>query len=55
MIDDRVIEINPRLTVSYIGLRALCRTNLAAAIVDHEAPLRFVARPVGFDAIGRIL
>lgn len=52
---DRVIEINPRLTVSYIGLRALCRTNLAAAIVDHEAPLRFVARPVGFDAIGRIL
>ena len=31
--DDRVIEINPRLTTSYVGLRALSRTNLAAAML----------------------
>jgi tyramine---L-glutamate ligase len=30
--DDRVIEINPRLTTSYVGLRVLSRTNLAAAM-----------------------
>lgn len=31
---DYVIEINPRLTTSYIGLRALSRTNLAQAMLD---------------------
>lgn len=31
---DVVIEINPRLTTSYIGLRAACRNNLAAAMLD---------------------
>jgi predicted ATP-grasp superfamily ATP-dependent carboligase len=30
--DDFVIEINPRLTTSYIGLRAAARTNLAHAM-----------------------
>ncbi len=30
----QVIEINPRLTTSYVGLRKLCRTNLAAALLD---------------------
>ncbi|HVA50065.1 MAG TPA: ATP-grasp domain-containing protein [Pirellulales bacterium] len=30
---DVVIEINPRLTTSYIGLRAACRQNLAAAML----------------------
>lgn len=30
---DWVIEINPRLTTSYIGLRQLCETNLAAALL----------------------
>jgi predicted ATP-grasp superfamily ATP-dependent carboligase len=38
---DQVLEINPRLTTSYIGLRALAQTNLA------ETMLRLVqARPV---------
>lgn len=32
--DDVVIEINPRLTTSYIGLRQLAKTNLAAAMLD---------------------
>jgi tyramine---L-glutamate ligase len=31
--EDWVIEINPRLTTSYIGLRALCRDNLAGAML----------------------
>jgi predicted ATP-grasp superfamily ATP-dependent carboligase len=31
--DDRVIEINPRLTTSYLALRQLLRTNLAAAML----------------------
>jgi hypothetical protein len=30
---DHVIEINPRLTTSYIGLRALAKTNLAEAML----------------------
>jgi predicted ATP-grasp superfamily ATP-dependent carboligase len=32
--EDYVIEINPRLTTSYIGLRRLTRNNLAAAMLD---------------------
>lgn len=31
--EDWVIEINPRLTTSYVGLRALAETNLAAALL----------------------
>jgi probable H4MPT-linked C1 transfer pathway protein len=31
---DVVIESNPRLTTSYVGLRAMCATNLAAAMLD---------------------
>ena len=31
--DDCVIEINPRLTTSYIGLRAACQQNLAHAML----------------------
>ena len=30
--EDVVIEINPRLTTSYVGLRAAARTNLAEAM-----------------------
>ncbi len=30
---DRVIEINPRLTTSYVGLRALARSNLAETML----------------------
>jgi len=35
--DDRIIEINPRLTLSYVALRMLCTTNLAAAMLDPQA------------------
>lgn len=34
---DRVIEINPRLTTSYVGLRALCGANLAGALLAVAA------------------
>jgi predicted ATP-grasp superfamily ATP-dependent carboligase len=34
---DYVLEINPRLTTSYVGLRAACRQNLAAAMLDIAA------------------
>ncbi|PHR89453.1 MAG: hypothetical protein COA78_35835, partial [Blastopirellula sp.] len=32
--DDVVVEVNPRLTTSYLGLRQLCQQNIAAAMVD---------------------
>ena len=39
--DDVVIEINPRLTTSYVGLRAATKCNLAAAMLAlAEATLR---------------
>jgi tyramine---L-glutamate ligase len=55
---DRVIEINPRLTTSYVGLRAAAQTNLAAAMLaiaaGQPADLRFGAGPVEFTADGVI-
>ncbi len=51
---DHVIEINPRLTVSYAGLRKLAQTNLAAAMLDVEAPVRFADGSVRFDAAGNV-
>ncbi|MGC4003625.1 MAG: ATP-grasp domain-containing protein [Pirellulales bacterium] len=32
--DDYVIEINPRPTVSYVGLRKACRNSLARAMLN---------------------
>ncbi|MEX2186912.1 MAG: ATP-grasp domain-containing protein [Pirellulales bacterium] len=55
--DDVVVEINPRLTTSYVGLRRLAETNLAATLLDVAAG-RFIAAPtfrpgkVEFDADG---
>jgi predicted ATP-grasp superfamily ATP-dependent carboligase len=34
--DDVVIEINPRLTTSYVGLRTLAESNLVQAMIDVE-------------------
>jgi len=57
--DDTVIEINPRLTTSYIGLRALAEANLAAAMLnvakgEDPQPLRWRPGTVRFDAAGGI-
>jgi predicted ATP-grasp superfamily ATP-dependent carboligase len=53
--EDHVIEMNPRLTTSYIGLRRLARENIAHAILNvtlglpqpevtwHDGPLSFTA------------
>jgi len=55
---DSIIEINPRLTTSYVGLRALSQTNLAAAllaVVQGLAPnLSFAQTPLEFTAAGAI-
>jgi predicted ATP-grasp superfamily ATP-dependent carboligase len=56
--DDVVIEINPRLTTSYVGLRALARGNLAEAMlavaVGEKVELSWHAGPIQFEATGRI-
>lgn len=55
--DDVVIEINPRLTTSYVGLRALARGNLAAAMlavaVGEKVELSWHPWPIQFEATGR--
>ncbi|MCI0359843.1 MAG: ATP-grasp domain-containing protein [Planctomycetaceae bacterium] len=55
---DHVIEVNPRLTTSYVGLRALCRNNLAAAMLavaqDQEPALSWHDGTVEFSADGRV-
>jgi len=56
--EDVLIEVNPRLTTSYIGLRALSQHNLAAAMLDvcsgKQPDLEFDTCPVEFDAAGKI-
>jgi predicted ATP-grasp superfamily ATP-dependent carboligase len=56
--EDFVIEINPRLTTSYVGLRAAAKTNLAAAMLcvaeGDAAPVEFVDRALEFDAGGNV-
>jgi predicted ATP-grasp superfamily ATP-dependent carboligase len=53
---DYVIEINPRLTTSYVGLRALSNTNLAQAMLDvalgHEPHLNWKPGKVTWSADG---
>jgi predicted ATP-grasp superfamily ATP-dependent carboligase len=55
---DRVIEINPRLTTSYVGLRALSQSNLAAtmlAVLGGVTPvLSFHQSQVEFTAEGTV-
>lgn len=55
---DVVIEINPRLTTSYVGLRAVARSNLAAAmlaVAEGRTPeLTFGHKAVEFDSDGTV-
>lgn len=57
--DDVLIELNPRLTTSYVGLRHLCQQNLAAAMIElaegGEPELCFNDGPIEFSADGTIL
>jgi len=56
--DDRVIEINPRLTTSYVGLRAVCAVNLAEAMIaaaeGRAVRLSWLDRRVEFDRDGMV-
>lgn len=56
--EDVVIEVNPRLTTSYVGLRAASRTNLAEAmlrVAEGQAPsIEFADRAIEFDASGNV-
>jgi tyramine---L-glutamate ligase len=55
---DLVIEINPRLTTSYIGLRTAANGNLAQAMVEvacgRAANLSFSDQPLQFTAAGYV-
>lgn len=56
---DWIIEINPRLTTSYVGLRALAEGNLAETLLriaqgEDVADLRWRAGAVTFQADGRV-
>ena len=56
---DVVIEVNPRLTTSYVGLRRAAETNLAAAMLatagGNPGPLFFRVGTVEFDAGGHVI
>jgi len=60
--DDAALEINPRLTTSYVGLRALFDGNLAEFLLDltsrprelPDSPPRSKIRRVAFSASGSI-
>jgi predicted ATP-grasp superfamily ATP-dependent carboligase len=56
---DVVVEVNPRLTTSYVGLRRLLQTNLATAMLAAAAgravELRWARQRVEFTAEGQIL
>jgi predicted ATP-grasp superfamily ATP-dependent carboligase len=55
---DRIIEINPRLTTSFVGLRAAALSNLAEARVriadGDEATVEFSDRAIEFDSSGNV-
>ena len=56
--EDVVIEINPRLTTSYVGLRAMTEDNLAGAMLriaaGEKVSLNFKRDPLEFSASGMV-
>ena len=55
-----VVEINPRLTTSYVGLRSLCEGNLMQTLLDTVmgraiVPPVFRAGPMRFSCDGTII
>jgi predicted ATP-grasp superfamily ATP-dependent carboligase len=56
--EDVVIEVNPRLTTSFVGLRAAARSNLADAMwliaQGQTASIDFDTRPLEFDPAGNV-
>ncbi len=56
--EDVVIEVNPRITTSYVGLRKLCRGNLVCAMLDvaegRALQLEFDSTPIRFTPHGQV-
>jgi predicted ATP-grasp superfamily ATP-dependent carboligase len=57
--EDWAIEINPRLTTSYVGLRVLAEANLAERLLrvwrgEDIPPIRWQSGPVFFHASGAV-
>jgi predicted ATP-grasp superfamily ATP-dependent carboligase len=56
--EDCVIEVNPRLTTSYVGLRAATRSNLADVMLrvsqGESASVDYLDRGVEFDSSGNV-
>jgi len=56
--EDFVVEVNPRLTTSYVGLRVAAKANLAEAMIrvaeGDTAPVEFLPRSLEFDAAGNV-
>lgn len=56
--EDYVIEVNPRLTTSYVGLRASAQTNLAEATLriasGEPAAIEYGSRAIEFDSSGNV-
>jgi tyramine---L-glutamate ligase len=56
---DYAIEINPRLTTSYVGLRAMAEVNLLGVLLDvvmgkEVPPILWKTGSVTFDALGQV-
>jgi len=55
---DCVVEVNPRLTTSYVGLRRACRANLAGAMLDmaggRRVDLSWHDESLEFDVSGEV-
>jgi tyramine---L-glutamate ligase len=56
--EDFVIEVNPRLTTSYVGLRAAAKSNLAEAMLQvargDTITIEFLDRSLEFDVDGNV-
>lgn len=57
--DDRVLEVNPRLTTSFVGLAAIAEGSLLALLLEAAAgrvprPRQVPGRTVAFDAAGGV-
>ena len=56
--EDFIVEVNPRLTTSYVGLRAAAKSNLAEAMIriaeGNASPVDFLTRSLEFDALGNV-
>ncbi|HEY2761892.1 MAG TPA: ATP-grasp domain-containing protein, partial [Pirellulales bacterium] len=56
--EDHVLEVNPRLTTSYVGLRAAARSNLAEAMLHvargERRSIEYGDRTIEFDTAGNV-